>query len=98
MIDDEFPPDASLDDEPRALFALPGLDPHSGGFAVDVTFLLLGGASTIAVTLLASALARARSGERVEVVGAEPASETKPNPLGAAASVSEQSRKPGDVD
>ena len=57
------------EDEPRALFALPGLDPHSGGYAVDVTFLLLGGASTVAITLFLSALLRRKQGEPIDVIG-----------------------------
>ena len=52
-------PDAVDDPEPRVLWTLPGHAPFSGGFAVDVTFLLLGGTATIAITLVLSALLRA---------------------------------------
>ena len=64
------PHDAYVDDdEPRVLWSLPGLAPHSGGFGADVTFLLLGGAGTIAITLFLSALLRRTKGEPVDVVG-----------------------------
>ncbi|HEY4219867.1 MAG TPA: hypothetical protein VGO62_00960 [Myxococcota bacterium] len=76
MIDDDD--DDAVDggdlcgDQGRALWALPGLEPFSGGFAVDVTFLLAGGASTIALTLFLSALLRTKRGEAVTVIGTEP--------------------------
>ena len=77
MIDDDD------DDVPRVLWARTGLEPHSGALGIDVTFLLLGTASTIGLTLLASALLRARRGERVDVIGDPPPQPPAPAKDGA---------------
>ena len=55
--------DGHGDGEPRVLWVRSAIDAHSGAFGVDVTFLLLGGASTIALTLLLSAILRRKAND-----------------------------------
>ncbi len=45
---------------PRVLGVRPGVNPNSSSLGVDVTFLLLGSAATVAATLVLSAILRAR--------------------------------------
>jgi hypothetical protein len=54
----------------RVLGARPGVNPNSSSLAVDVTFLLFGGAGALAVGLVLSALLRGRR-PKVEEVGAD---------------------------
>ncbi len=61
---------ACHEDAPRALWVAEALEAHSGAFGVDVTFLLLGGAATVGLTLVLSSLLR-RPG-RVELIGGPP--------------------------
>lgn len=46
---------------PKVLWMRRGLEPHSGGLGIDVTFMLMGGAAGIGLTLAFAALLRNRS-------------------------------------
>jgi hypothetical protein len=58
------------DEKPKILSARFGVNPNSSSLGVDVTFLIFGGAATIAATLLLSVLLRSKKG-KAEVHGDE---------------------------
>lgn len=66
-------PDGAEDRRPRILGVRFGVNPNSSSLAVDVTYLLFGGASAVACALFLSAFLRGRK-RKVEQVGvsAEP--------------------------
>jgi hypothetical protein len=56
------------DEKPKILSARFGVNPNSSSLGVDVTFLIFGGAATIAATLLLSVLLRSKK-KHVELHG-----------------------------
>ena len=56
------------EEKPKILSARFGVNPNSSSLGVDVTFLIFGGAATVAATLLLSVLLRSKRG-KAEVHG-----------------------------